>query len=330
MTVIDTPVSTRGLSWVAWRQHRTALVASLATVGALALVLLVGGLAMRGDEHSMAMDTCQADTFACQQRFGPFSEKYDNLIGLTSLVAMFMPLLIGSILGGSLLAREYETGTFRFTWTQACGRMRWLRVKLALLVTGVTVVGLAIGWLITWWYGPEERFDNRLEGMNVFDAMGLMFAVHLLFCLAVGAFAGVVIRRVMPAVSVALAVSLAVIMILTPALRANYMPAVEGPIQIATNEWKLDTWWVGPQGQRLTNEQMAELADKSVAELPAKGPAGNAARLLWSSQNHYSPVMSYQPASRFWPFQFIEAGWMLAIAILLGAATIWRVRRSPT
>jgi ABC-type multidrug transport system ATPase subunit len=34
-----------------------------------------------------------------------------------------------------------------------------------------------------------------------------------------------------------------------------------------------------------------------------------------------------QPASRSWHLQLIEGGWLLALALILGAATIWLVRR---
>ena len=34
----------------------------------------------------------------------------------------------------------------------------------------------------------------------------------------------------------------------------------------------------------------------------------------------------YIPVSRFWPMQFIEAGWLLLLAIALGAGTVWLVR----
>jgi hypothetical protein len=40
----------------------------------------------------------------------------------------------------------------------------------------------------------------------------------------------------------------------------------------------------------------------------------------------YTEWISYQPESRFWHFQLIEGGWLLALALLLGAATIWLVR----
>jgi hypothetical protein len=41
----------------------------------------------------------------------------------------------------------------------------------------------------------------------------------------------------------------------------------------------------------------------------------------------YRMWTSYQPASRFWPFQWIEGGWLLALSALLIAATIWLVHR---
>ena len=40
------------------------------------------------------------------------------------------------------------------------------------------------------------------------------------------------------------------------------------------------------------------------------------------------PTYSYQPVSRFWSFQLIEAGWLLALALILLAGTVWLVRRS--
>jgi hypothetical protein len=45
----------------------------------------------------------------------------------------------------------------------------------------------------------------------------------------------------------------------------------------------------------------------------------------WTVGN--TPWSRYIPVSRFWPMQFIEAGWLLILAIALGAATVWLVRR---
>jgi hypothetical protein len=60
----------------------------------------------------------------------------------------------------------------------------------------------------------------------------------------------------------------------------------------------------------------------------AFGPGG-----AWRSAPTYllhrgfTQLTSYQPASRFWPFQWIEGGWLLALSLLLIAATVWLVRR---
>ncbi len=45
----------------------------------------------------------------------------------------------------------------------------------------------------------------------------------------------------------------------------------------------------------------------------------------WTVGN--TPWWRYIPVSRFWPMQFIEAGWLLVLVIALGAATVWLVRR---
>jgi len=45
------------------------------------------------------------------------------------------------------------------------------------------------------------------------------------------------------------------------------------------------------------------------------------------AQHGYTQWMSYQPASRFWPFQWIESGWLVTLSLILIAATIWLVRR---
>ena len=44
-----------------------------------------------------------------------------------------VPVLIGAFAGAPVLARELETGTFRFAWTQGFGRWRWALAKLVLL-----------------------------------------------------------------------------------------------------------------------------------------------------------------------------------------------------
>jgi hypothetical protein len=41
----------------------------------------------------------------------------------------------------------------------------------------------------------------------------------------------------------------------------------------------------------------------------------------------YHEVVTYQPASRYWPLQWYELGVFLAAALALAGLTVWRVRR---
>jgi hypothetical protein len=61
---------------------------------------------------------------------------------------------------------------------------------------------------------------------------------------------------------------------------------------------------------------------------PSLRNAGNPASInTWLAQHHYTQWWTYQPVGRFWTFQFIEGGWLLALSLVLIAATIWMVRR---
>ncbi|HJZ08535.1 MAG TPA: hypothetical protein VJ283_10680, partial [Trebonia sp.] len=52
-----------------------------------------------------------------------------------------------------------------------------------------------------------------------------------------------------------------------------------------------------------------------------------ASTVQYLTKHGYAYWTRYQPGSRFWPFQWIEGGWLLALSALLIAATVWLVRR---
>jgi hypothetical protein len=189
-----------------------------------------------------------------------------------------------------VLARELETGTFRFAWTQGCGRVRWMIAKLVLLAAALAAAGAAFSVLFSWYYHPFLAQGLTTEFLPViFNLRGVDFAAWTLIAFAISAFAGAVIRRTVPAMAASLAAWIVLAMATVIVLRPHY----EAPLT-ARGAGPDPTAWVVSQ------------------VITGRGGPG---------------VFAYQPQSRFWTFQFIEGGWLLAAALILGAATIWLVRR---
>ena len=110
------PVPWRRMAWVTWRQHRAALGGVAAFLGALAVYLWLTGLQMH---HAEAADCHPAGSLGCAINF---TGRYGQTAIIVSIALQAVPALIGAFAGAPVLARELETGTFRYAWTQGIGR----------------------------------------------------------------------------------------------------------------------------------------------------------------------------------------------------------------
>ena len=138
-------------------------------------------------------------------------------------------------------------------------------------------------------------------------------------------------RRIVPAMAATLGVYLAFELVTWLLLRKNYPVAlvtshsnlVIGPAT-PSSPWILSTFYTS-QGGRPANMAVVN----QVSELfPHDGPpkvTGSLGQAL--AQHGITQWWRYIPVSRFWPMQFIEGGWLLALSVLLMAATVWLVRR---
>ena len=315
-----------GMGWVTWRQHRAALAGACGVLGLMIGYMLVTGLQMRSALSSLGLDNCHPPAAAwCATAVGLFNSDYDVWRNDGLVLMQVVPLFVGVFTGAPLLARELETGTFRFAWTQGTGRTRWVIAKLVLVAAVVTAAAGAASLMLSWWVAPFAARGWSLMGPNVFQLTGIAFPAWTLIAFALGAFAGAAARRTVPAMAAAMAVWAGLAITTATFLRWRYQtaivvttvrPGIQPPVP--PRAWT-QLRWTGPGGQPVPAGTLRHM----FGALAGQQHAGQATLLL---QHGYRLSASYQPENRFWHFQLIEGGWLLALAVLLGAATIWLVR----
>jgi hypothetical protein len=163
--------------------------------------------------------------------------------------------------GAPLLARELETGTFRFAWTQGCGRARWAIIKLALLAVALTVASYAFSLLWSWYF--QVFFTEGLDGLlaqQYFDPRGVDFAAWTLFAFAIGAIAGVLIRRTVPAMAASIAVWTGLDFAINLFLRKHYQaPLLSTSGTVWENNWVIGQWYTGPNGAVVSQQTIRDV-----------------------------------------------------------------------
>jgi hypothetical protein len=317
------PVPWRRMAWVTWRQHRTALVGVAVFLGALAVYLWITGLQMH---HSYATACHPASSLACTM---DFTGRYGPTGIIVSVILQAVPALIGAFVGAPVLARELESGTFRFAWTQGIGRLRWTLGKLVLLAVAVAAAAGAFSVLYSWYNQPFFAAGYAAPlSTRVFDLGEVAFAAWTLAAFAIGALAGTLIRRTVPAIAATLAVYAGLALATWQYLRPHYMtPLLTSKLNLPSSAWVVSQWYdKGGKFAFPARGSQLVAAVQRLCPAPRPGRPGiSPAQCL--SQHGYALWSSYQPGSRFWPFQWIEGGWLLVLSVLLIAATVWLVRR---
>jgi hypothetical protein len=265
----------------------------------------------------------------------------------TGYVLQAVPALIGAFAGAPVLARELETGTFRYAWTQGFGRWRWTLAKLVPLAVAVTIAAGALSVLLDWYYRPYLTTGNvylpeESPLANFFALNGVAFAAWTLASFAIGALAGMLTRRVVPAIAATLAASAGFALAAGLYLRPHYLtPLVSRNLfNPPTTAWITSQWWTRGSttiSQSTMHQAMTAMFYRMMPVVHRSAPKGSDVKaqkyqtntdiLHYLTQHGYTQWTRLQPASRFWPFQWIEGGWLLALSVLLIAATVWLVQR---
>ena len=295
--------------WVSWRQHRSQAITGLGVLCALAVYALVLGLQMRSSFTQNNLAACLVHSLgaSCPNSVATFDNSFGSLVNIGFWgVLLLLPGLIGAAVGAPLIARELELGTWRLAWSQTVPRSRWLVVKLAVAAAGLTVLGAAMTLVITWYRAPMDRLTGHFVH-NAYDYEGFVFTAYILFAFGLAVLAGALLRRSIPALLAALVPWVAVRIVVEFVLRPHFMAPL-------TFRQTCPHGCGGGGGNTIVNVP------------PSTGHIGNLL-IKTLTNTGTTQVTSYQPASRYWAFQSIEAGIFVALTLIVLSATVWLVHR---
>jgi hypothetical protein len=299
----------RGLAWSVLRLHRAALWCWLLLVAALSAAMLWA----YGPGFDAALadvrEQCRGNVEACHSPGGPWLNKYDTTVSLTTLVVAYLPLLVAAWAGAALIGRELENGTAHLAWTQSVSPARWLAAKLAvpaLLITAGTAVLVPLHRLM--WNGGEELLWTDWYDQEAFRSNGTVTLAYALCGLAVGALTGLLLGRTLPALGSAFAAMAAVTHFgnsyrpsLWPTVTVTGAKVLNPPDKVL----QLDQGVITGEGIRIADNMTCTDAD-GAADLQRCLTRGGLDD-IWAT---------YHPRSHFWPLQLAETGLVLAVATL--------------
>jgi hypothetical protein len=338
----------------AWLQSRKQTLTIAAVLAGLAVAAAITGVHLSHLYNSLVAH-CRSGCDLATMQFLSHDHFMDHVL---DLVAQVTPALIGIFWGAPLLTRELETGTYRLAWTQTVTRSRWLVTKLGLLgLTTVTIAGL-LTLTITWWYRALDTVATNQYA--VFDRRDLAPIGYAAFAFASGALIGAVIRRTLPAMATTLVVYVIARIATTLWVRPHLLSPITqtqsllnadhfGTASINGSSVRFFAQGSAPHNawmlssQILTNTGHVATAAERTAfvrqHCPIGPPAGAsspqvvdaAARAGEACSNlaarNFHLLVTYQPANRYWTFQWLETAIFFALAILAATGCYWWVTR---
>jgi hypothetical protein len=309
--------------WVGWRQQRTEALIVASVIALLAALLIPTGIHLANVYDRDGVAACiTSESESCNTVLMVFQDRFHGLTSLFNWLQL-LPGMLGALLAAPLVL-ELEQRTYRLAWTQSITRRRWLATKLALLGAGAIVAAALLTVLISWWRGPMDELEGRFSE-NGFSFEGIVPYAYMLFAAALALAAGVVVRRAAPAFAIALVGFFAARILVTNSLRPHFLDPVVKLLNKPPSGALHDAWVLsGPSlVDRHGNPPARALVDQCLG--PGPHVAGGAKQVPIECLTKLGLVtrVEYHPASRFWTFQWIEAGLFVGVSAALVAFAAW-------
>jgi hypothetical protein len=326
------------MNWLTWRQSRVAALSVTAGLVVIGVILAITGPDLVGRTD--------------------YSD--EDVLFTGTIIAMYLlPAAIGVFWGVPMVTRELEAGTHSLVWNQTVTRRRWLATKLGLGVLAAMVMAGLLSVAVTWWAAPIDSLvssqtnslmPSRMSPV-VFAARDIAPIGYAAFAFVLGVTVGLVLRRTVAAMAVTLvlfaAVMIAVPLFVRPYILAPVQESVAITDSSITNisgngngvidEIRVRT----PTGAWVLANETVDSAGNVVRPLPdfvqscmpapsrTAGPPDHHTIVTCLAQLNtagYRQYLSYQPDSRFWPLQWLETAFFLALSALLAWFCFRRLR----
>ena len=341
--------------WLTWRQFRAQAVTAVAALAAFAVLLAATGPHLASMYAASGVIGCESH--GCDHAAGNFLGLVSGLYSVVFMLGVagviLAPAVIGLFWGAPLIAREFETGTFRLAWTQSITRARWLASKLALPGLAAMAFTEGLSLMYGWWAAPIGQAARVTGGSNfplgmgpfsllAFDAHGVAPLGYAAFAFVLGVTAGVLIRHVLPAMAVTLAIFAVVQVAMPLAIRPNLFPPAHTTQSLAANfsgqqsmapggEFTFSLDYIDSEpGAWIFSSGAVNAAGQPISVMPAD--CVNAARTTGDPNQCMAShgiriAVTYQPTSRYWTIQWTETAIYLALALALAGYCFWRLNR---
>lgn len=349
------------MTWLAWRQFRTAAATLLAAAAALVLLMVATRPGL------MSVYRLEPRTFLDRLQF----DRGDQRVYLVGIAALYLlPPIVGAFWGAPLIARELEAGTHRLAWTQGVTRTRWLAVKLGTTGAATVAAVVPLALVVSWWASPIDAavdagraagpFNQPRVSPGLFAARGVAPVAYALLALAIGVAVGLVVRRSAAAIGLTLALVVAVELVMPLVVRSHLAAPVQRDLVLSPSNvdglrgsgddrehvtlrtylvkdepgsWPLDNATVDGTGRvpaslpESANCLLGPPVDASPTAPARPDEAQQQACFDRLAAQGYRQRVSYFPASSFWTLQWREAGALGGLATVLVSCCFWRIRR---
>ncbi|MER5202945.1 ABC transporter permease [Streptomyces sp. NPDC002825] len=321
-------IALKGAYWVTVRQYRRTLwLAAAAVVVSLAVI---GGLRIW---DAQTPDRYYEDG---TRYFADDNRGYEVLrlaVEYGGVYLLLLPLLAGVFVAGPLVAREFESGTYKLSLTQSVTPAAWLRAKL-LSTTAAAVLTLIalLGVYRIGWSRVGGSWNLTWADRGPYEATGIVLFAYLLAAVAVGALVGQLIRRTLLAMSVT-GLVMGVVVFVLGSFRWDFLPVktITGPagptLWTPENGLVMDTGLLTSTGARFDQNICWDEVDRTPGLDGMEDGGMNLFDRCLTRHHVTGQYTDYHPGSHYWPTQLIETGILLALAALAAFAA-FRVLRA--